>query len=177
MQVQPPGRIAGDFVSDTTEMVPFRDRTAERARGCIDVESVGSADLVDAEEVCTVADDVDGAEMVLAGDDGEAGDRLLGIVTVGFGDDVRLWNAVLHEVIAADATFGVLVASLFAAKSDQKGCESFAIEGKGMPQTVAQDRGGATIVFCGTEDSNGVCAASLIVAGVITDFQVDVGNP
>lgn len=105
VQMEPPGGVTGDFVGNAPEVVPLRDGAAEWTRRCVDMQSVGFAQLVNAEQVGAVADDVDGVKIVLDGNEGKGRNRLLSVVAVGFGNDMGLGNAVGYEVIATDAAF------------------------------------------------------------------------
>ena len=58
VQMKTPGGVAGDFVRDALEVVPFGDGAAERAWRGVNAQAVGFAELVDAEEMGAVADDV-----------------------------------------------------------------------------------------------------------------------
>lgn len=51
------------------------------------------------------------------------------------------------------------------------------IERQSVPQAVAEDGGRAAVVLGGAKDCDGVGAAGLIVTGVVTDFEVDMGHP
>jgi hypothetical protein len=132
---------------------------------------------VDSKEVGSVADDVDSAEVVFSGDDDKIGDGLLGVVAVGFGDDVSLGDAVGDEIAAADAAFGVDIAGFFSPERDEERCESLTIERQGVAKTVAEYWGWAAVVLGGSKNGNGVGGAGLIVAGVVADLEIDVGNP
>ena len=67
-----------------------------------DIEAVGRAYLVNAEQMGRVADNDDAAQIIGAGDDREAMDGLVGAGALGFGDDVGLGNADAYQVLFAD---------------------------------------------------------------------------
>ena len=127
--------------------------------------------------MCSVADDIDVAEVVFFRDDGEVRDGLLSIVTVGFSNDARFGNTVGDEVIASYAALRVFVAGFFASQGDEGGSEALVVEGERVPQAVTQDRGRSAVILSGAEDGDGICSACLIVAGVIADLQVNMGDP
>ncbi len=72
------------------------------ARRGVDVEPGVAAELADPEEMGAVGDDDDVAQIILAGDGGQAVDLLLSVDGARLGDDVAEGNAVGQQIVAAD---------------------------------------------------------------------------
>lgn len=177
VEMQPPGCVAGDFVGHALEVIAFRDGAAERPGRSVNVEPSGLAELVNAEQVRTVAHDIDGPEIVFVGDYGEVRYGLLGVIAVGFRDDVRLGNAVREEVIATDAALREFVAGLFATEGNEEWRQAFPIEGESVAEAVSEHGGWMTVVLGGAEDCDGVGVAGLIMAGVVADLNIHMRDP
>ena len=118
---------------------------ADVAYGCagrgVNVESGIAAELADSEEVSAIGNNNDVAEIVLAGDGGEAMDLLLGIERAGLDDDVAERNSVGQQVVTTDAAFrvaGVLIAA--AAKSDDERGDLLAIKIDGVVEAEVKRR-------------------------------------
>jgi hypothetical protein len=174
--MEAPEGIAEDLVLDTFALAGGAfDGDPGAGRG-EDVEAVGSADLVNAEEVGGVADNDDALEIVGTGNDGEAVDGFVGARAFGFGDDVGVRDAGADQILLANAALGVLVAAITAEGDDEWG-DSAAVEGLGVIEAGAEDGRGMTVVFCSAEDGYGVSWNGHVAAGIPLDLAVDPADP
>ena len=100
-----PEGVAEDFVLHALGFAGVAFDGNAGARRSEHAESVGCADLMDAEEMGGIAHNDNAPEVIGACDDCQSPDRFVGTGAFGFGDDVRIGNTCSDEVIAADGAF------------------------------------------------------------------------
>ena len=122
-----PEGVAGNFVLYALgfSSVAFNGYAGTRRRE--DVQAIGGADLMDAEEMSAITYYDDAMKAVGASNDGEAADGLISTGAFGLGDGVRLGNAGADEILLADSTLRELVTAL-AAQNDDERSDAAAVE-------------------------------------------------
>ena len=122
-----PEGIAGNFVLYALgfSSVAFDGHAGPWRRE--DVQAIGGADLMDAEEMSAIAYYDDAMKAVGASNDGEAADGLISTGAFGLGDGVRLGNAGADEILLADSALRELVTAL-AAQNDDERSDAAAVE-------------------------------------------------
>ncbi len=101
-----PQQIAGGFSQGCDRALHNAVRARVWARRDVNrMHSFILEQLADAEDVIGVADRDATVQAVGAHDDGDAFGGLGCIAALRFGNEAALWDAVMHEVIAADPTF------------------------------------------------------------------------
>ena len=174
--MEAPEGVAGDLVFYALGFSGVAFDGYARARRGENVEAVGGADLMDAEEMGAIADDDDAMKTIGAGDYGETAHGLVGAGAFGFSDGVGLGNAGADEVLLADCTFRELVAAVAAEGDDERG-DAAAVERLSVIEPCAEDGRGVSSIFGGAEDCDGVGGGGLILRGIVLDLYVDPATP
>jgi len=122
-----PEGIAGNFVLYALGFSSVAFNGYARTRRSEDVQAIGGADLMDAEEMSAITYYDDAMKAVGACNDGEAADGLISTGAFGLRDGVRLGNAGADEILLADSALRELVTAL-APQNDDERSDAAAVE-------------------------------------------------
>ena len=114
------------------------DGNAGAGRG-EDVEAVGGTDLVNAEEVGGITDDDNALEIVGAGNDGEAADRLSVLVLSVSAMMSESGTPAPTRYCCPTAAFGVLVTAVATQSDDERG-DAATVEGFSVVEAGTENR-------------------------------------
>src|ERR1035437_9602737 len=155
MEVQPPERVAQNLMG---EAIDFRSPPLDgdvRPGRRKDVKTIGGANLMDPEQMRSIADDYEPAQTVGVGNHSNPAGRFLRIAAPGLGDDCGFRNAHDHQVFASHRAFGILVAAVSTQRDDEWSDAALG-ESEGVVQAGTVNRGGVPVVLRRPKNRNGV---------------------
>src|SRR5579862_3979152 len=155
----------------------MRMRARVWARRNVYLQSFVLQQLADAENMVCIADRDATVHVIGAHNHADSFGGLGGIGALSFGDEIRVRNPAMHQVIVPHAAFAVTGVGGRAASGDDYRSEALLKQIKRMVKTEAVHRGGSARILGSAEDDDGVRGMNFLSRGLVRDSHTGYGHP